>query len=238
LEFSTKYHEEAFPETYAGKHRASVSRRLNDRLEQGALRRCLRAIPAPDSLVDVGCGPGRFWQTLADFGIPSLAALDVSEAMLRYARQNSPEPLAGRFTLTAGSVLALPFADDAFDCVVSMRLLHHFGNPDERAHVLSELARIARGHVIVSLWTDGNYKAWRRARMERRRQERRPGRIENRHVVPRQTLELEFQAAGLRPVSHVDLIPAYSQWRFYVLEKTLEKVPEKIPGNVHQSVAG
>ena len=90
LEFSTKYHEESFPEAYASKHRASVSRRLNDRLEQSALRRALASLPTPDSLIDVGCGPGRFWPSLAARGIDSLAALDVSHAMLRYARSSAP----------------------------------------------------------------------------------------------------------------------------------------------------
>jgi SAM-dependent methyltransferase len=218
LEFSTKYHEEAFPEAYAGKHRASLSRRLNDRLEHAALRRALATIPTPRSLIDVGCGPGRFWPTLADRGIGTLAALDVSEAMLRYARQNGPEKVRRQFMLTAGSVLNLPFADNAFECVASLRLVHHFGDRGQRARVFSELARVAERHVIVSLWTDGNFKAWRRTRMERRRQARRPDRVENRHIVPRETLEGEFRTAGLRPVTHVDLIPAYSQWRYYVLE--------------------
>jgi ubiquinone/menaquinone biosynthesis C-methylase UbiE len=222
LEFSSKYHEDEFPGTYASKHNESLSRRLNDRREQALLRRCLKLVDPVDSIIDVGCGPGRFWPSLIDSSA-ELAALDVSHAMLRFARERYPAAIAGRFELAAGSVTALPFSDDAFDCVVSMRLLHHFGESRIRRGALGELARISRRFVIVSLWTDGNFKAWRRTKLEQRRREQaaRAGRTrsyENRHVVSRQELLEDFTTVGLHPISHYDLIPGYSQWRFYVLE--------------------
>jgi hypothetical protein len=136
--------------------------------------------------------------------------------MLRYARDRFSDGLGGRFGLASGSVLALPFIDGAFDCVVSMRLLHHFGEGDDRRRALSELARISSRYLIVSLWTDGNYKAWRRKRLENRRG---PRAYQNRFIVPRAVLEEEFQAVGLSAIGHHDLIPGYSQWRYYVLEK-------------------
>ena len=121
-----------------------------------------------------------------------------------------------RFALAQGSVTGLPFADDTFDCVVSMRLLHHFGEIEKRRQALSELARISRRYVVVSPWTDGNYKAWRRQRMETGRagHER-----QNRHIASRSNLAADFAAAGLTAVRHFDLIPLYSQWRYYVLER-------------------
>ena len=85
-----------------------------------------------------------------------------------------------------------------------------------RVQALQELARVTSRYLIVSLWTDGNYKAWRRARLERRRGRRA---YQNRFVVPRAVLEGEFRQSGLRSVAHFDLIPGYSQWRFYLLEK-------------------
>lgn len=215
LEFSGKYHEEAFPERYAGKHAETLTRRLNDRREQALLARCLALCDCRESLADIGCGPGRFWPTLADTETDQLVAMDVSHAMLRFAREHHGA-LGQRFRLAAGSVLALPFVDDAFETVACMRLLHHFGVSSERRQALAELARVSRRHVIVSLWTDGNYKAWRRARLERRRGRRS---YENRHVVSRETLRQDFAAVGLRVDRHFDLLPAYSQWRFYVLSR-------------------
>lgn len=223
MEFSSKYHEEAFPDRYANKHGESFSRRLNDRREQALLNRCLSRIGAVRSIADIGCGPGRFWPTIAaaaDSRAGSdleLFGSDVSESMLRYARSRFADGLGERFALASGSVTALPFADNAFDCVISMRLLHHFGEPAVRQQAIGELARVAGRFLIVSLWTDGNFKAWRRARLERRRGRRA---YQNRFVVPRDVLEAEFGQCGLRAIAHFDLIPGYSQWRYYLLEKT------------------
>jgi SAM-dependent methyltransferase len=218
LEFSNKYHESRFPEQYAAKHRESLGRRLNDHREQALLRRCLAVAAPDDSVADIGCGPGRFWPTIAACGAASLYALDVSHAMLSYARARHLEDEGPSFRLSAGSVLALPFADRAFDCVVAMRLIHHFGGREERRTALGELTRISRRYLVLSLWTDGNYKSWRRARLEARRP---PRSYENRHVVSRQALAEDFDAAGLVPVVHFDLVPGYSQWRYYLLERRI-----------------
>lgn len=216
MDFSGKYHEEAFPRRYAEKHGETLIRRLNDRREQGLLARCLALTGHNESLVDVGCGPGRFWPTLAQSDSNELYALDVSHAMLRFARERHGVELASRFRLSAGSVLALPFTDQAFDTVACLRLLHHFGDAVQRRTALAELARITRRYVVVSLWTDGNYKAWRRSRLERRRGGRA---YANRYVTPRPVLDADFAASGLVPRQHFDLVPGYSQWRYYLLEK-------------------
>ena len=156
------------------------------------------------------------WPTIAAADA-DLYGSDVSESMLRYARERYGDDLGARFALATGSVTALPFADGAFDCVISMRLLHHFGEPSVRRLAIQELARVAERFLIVSLWTDGNFKAWRRRRLENRRGKRA---YQNRFVVPRAVLEAEFRDCGLRPLAHFDQIPGYSQWRYYVLEKT------------------
>ncbi|MDA1074484.1 MAG: methyltransferase domain-containing protein [Proteobacteria bacterium] len=213
MEFSTKYHDQSFPEQYATKHRETVFRRLNDHREKRLLAKSLAKIQPPDSLIDVGCGPGRFWPVLCKTPATTLCGLDVSHSMLAFARDHQPD--GGHFLTTSGSVTQLPFADAAFDCVVAMRLLHHFGEVEERAQAISELRRIARRNVIVSLWVDGNYKAWRRQALEKRRSARS---YQNRHVFKREVLHQEFTEAGLNVRHHLDLLPGYSQWRYYVLE--------------------
>lgn len=226
MEFSSKYHEDAFPERYADKHGETLARRLNDWREQTLLGRCLSLCGSGDSLADIGCGPGRFWPTLAGTDTDDLFALDVSHAMLRFARERHGA-LGQRFGVAAGSVLALPFATDAFDTVVCLRLLHHFGEPATRRAALAELARVARRRVVVSLWTDGNYKAWRRSRLERRRGRRA---YENRHVVPRRVLEDDFLSAGLIVERHFDLVPGFSQWRYYLLDRAGVPSTAGVPG--------
>ena len=97
-----------------------------------------------------------------------------------------------------------------------MQLDGQLAKLQQRQLAIAELARISSRFLVVSLWTDGNYKAWRRLRLERRRGKRA---YQNRFVVPRETLEFEFGKSGLEKVAHYDLIPGYSQWRFYLLEK-------------------
>jgi len=73
---------------------------------------------------------------------------------------------------------------------------------------------VTRDTVIVSLWVDGNYKAWRRNRLEKRR-----GAGENRFVVRREQIESEFREAGFQILGHRDFLPGYAMWRTYVLRK-------------------
>jgi hypothetical protein len=41
----------------------------------------------------------------------------------------------------------------------------------------------------------------------------------NRFVVPRATIEAEFERAGFRIAGHQDFLPGYAMWRVYVLCK-------------------
>ena len=118
LEFSEKYHDQTFPGRYAAKHQGSFSRRLNDRREKLLLDRCLTRTDSPASIVDVGCGPGRFWPVIAKSSAEDLWGLDVSQAMLQHAI-NGNGALGERFQTVAGSVMNLPFQDSVFDCVAT-----------------------------------------------------------------------------------------------------------------------
>ena len=96
-----------------------------------------------------------------------------------------------------------------------LRLLQELADREEDVH------RITRDTLIASLWVDGNYQAWRRKRMEQRRNPnglggRRPGRF----VVPRAQIEREFHSVGFDILSHLDLLPGFAMWRVYVLRKT------------------
>ncbi|CAM5263108.1 SAM-dependent methyltransferase OS=Stutzerimonas stutzeri OX=316 GN=CXK95_03945 PE=4 SV=1 [Stutzerimonas stutzeri] len=63
---------------------------------------------------------------------------------------------------------------------------------------------------------DGDYKAWKRKRLERRR----PAKDnQNRFVVARSTIKAEFAQAGFDILEHRDFLPGYAMWRVYVLRK-------------------
>lgn len=101
-----------------------------------------------------------------------------------------------------------------------MRLLHHIGEAEHRMALLWEFQRVTRDSVIVSLWVDGNFKAWKRKRMERKRlSEGGQEGYQNRFVLPAATVEEEFRQAGFRVQEHLDFFPLYAMWRVYVLRK-------------------
>lgn len=93
----------------------------------------------PAVTLDVACGTGFLTRHLRG----TITGLDQSERMLEIAR----ERVAGA-TFLRGDGLALPFADDAFERIVSG---HFYGHLDEwqRARFLAEVRRVTGELVIV-----------------------------------------------------------------------------------------
>src|SRR5437868_8243050 len=101
-----------------------------------------------------------------------------------------------------------------------MRLFHHIADSARRLEILREFHRVSRDTVIISLWVDGNFKSWRRKRLEQRRRLATPGQVRgNRFLVGRDQIEAEFRESGFNIVKHHDFIPGYAMWRVYVLRK-------------------
>ena len=70
------------------------------------------------------------------------------------------------------------------------------------------------------MWVDGNFKAWRRKKLEARRStNKEQGGYQNRFVLPAATVEEEFASAGFRIQERLDFLPLYAMWRVYVLRK-------------------
>jgi hypothetical protein len=82
--------------------------------------------------------------------------------------------------------------------------------------LLREFHRVTKDTVCLSLWVDGNFKAWKRERLELKRD--RTG-YSNRFVAKRKEIESEFKEAGFNIAGHIDFLKYYSMWRIYVLRK-------------------
>jgi ubiquinone/menaquinone biosynthesis C-methylase UbiE len=103
-------------------------------------------------ILDAGCGTGTLTLAmLRTLKVPvTLTALDLSASSMatakKYVNKNNPHRQLVRFT--RGNILALPFADDAFDLVVTSGVLEYVSLDDG----LSELARvISRGGYLLQL---------------------------------------------------------------------------------------
>jgi len=194
------------------------SRKYTDaHAEERLARRALALAGNPASVLDLPCGAGRFWPLLCEQKERLILAADYSDAMLATARAAQPQA-AARIRTFQTSAFDIGLPDEAVDCVFCIRLLHHVAESEHRLAMLAEFYRVARASAIVSLWVDGNVKAWRRARLDARRAQ--AGRAsQNRYVVPRAVIESEFAQAGFGVVGRLDFLPGYSQWRTYVLKK-------------------
>lgn len=96
----------------------------------------------PALVLDAGCGPGG---TSARFkALGRVIGLDLAPEALILARRH---PLDG---LVRGSVTVLPFADEAFDLVLSFDVIYHLWVGDDRLAV-KELARVLKpgGYLLI-----------------------------------------------------------------------------------------
>jgi ubiquinone/menaquinone biosynthesis C-methylase UbiE len=100
------------------------------------------------TVLDVACGPGIVSAALARRA-RAVVALDITPAMLAKAEARCAAAGFGNVTFREGSATALPFADGAFDAVVTRLSLHHFREP---ARALAEMARVLRpgGACVVA----------------------------------------------------------------------------------------
>ncbi|MCY1364680.1 hypothetical protein D9M69_514950 [compost metagenome] len=118
------------------------------------------------------------------------------------------------------SAMAIELGENSVDSIFCMRLLQQITTTDQRMKLLREFHRITRDTLIISLWVDGNYQAWRRKRLERRRVMEGGSEPRSRRVVlPRERIEEEFRSVGFHILTHFDLLPGYAMWRIYVLRK-------------------
>jgi ubiquinone/menaquinone biosynthesis C-methylase UbiE len=207
LQHSRKYHE---------KHRRTLGRRLSNWREQQMAARALALAGDPATVLDLPCGTGRFWPLLARRTDRSIWAADNSDSMLDVAREVNPPDLLDRVKLFQSSAFAIRMDSASVEHIFCMRLLHHITRAPDRLAILKEFHRVTRDTVAVSLWVDGNYKAFRRRRLEARRTYKT---YQNRIVLERPVIEREFAQAGFAVAGHFDFLPRYAMWRLYVLRK-------------------
>ncbi|WMI98725.1 class I SAM-dependent methyltransferase [Pseudomonas chlororaphis subsp. aurantiaca] len=219
LEFSEKYDEQHAQE-YLLKHQDGVARRMSHKRDEQLARAALAMAGEPGLVLDLPCGAGRFWPLLAEKPNRVIIGADNSAAMLKIATVAQSADVVKRVQPLQTSAFDINLPDNAVDSIFCMRLLHHIGESSHRLALLREFQRVTRDSVIVSLWVDGNFKAWKRKRMEvRRKEESGQEGYQNRFVLPAATVEEEFKQAGFRVQDHLDFFPLYAMWRVYVLRK-------------------
>jgi ubiquinone/menaquinone biosynthesis C-methylase UbiE len=220
LPFSQKYDAD-HARQYFLKHQDGLARRLSNWRDQQLARQALSIAGQPNLVLDLPSGAGRFWPLLAEKRNRLIIGADYSENMLATAREQQPADVVARVKALQTSAFAIDLSDNSVDCIFCMRLFHHVGESADRLALLQEFHRVTRDSVILSLWVDGNFKAWRRQALERRRQAegRDRGGYQNRFIVERSQFEAEVAQSGFVVERALDFLPGYAMWRVYVLRK-------------------
>jgi SAM-dependent methyltransferase len=96
--------------------------------------------------LDVGCGTGALAARLAEAGY-EMAGVDPSEGMLEVLRARTPAIHA-----VSAPGTALPFADDSFDLVLCVAVMHHIADPEAVSKTLAEMVRVAKPSGRILVW--------------------------------------------------------------------------------------
>lgn len=208
------------PSNYAGKsayHGDVVANYDRDRqteriwqIEQSFISDWAQAdLVSGDRILDLPSGTGRFLAILLERGA-QVTASDISADMLaqiraRFSKENFP-----RLDVQQADAEHLPFADGAFDYIVSWRLFHLLPSA-VIPRVLGELKRVTRKTAIVQVFAvrpaGSRPSLWRRMKapvgaMLRRIRRKSPGDSPWAHITSysheEHSLLAAFAAAGLR----------------------------------------
>ncbi len=105
-----------------------------------------------DAVLDLGCGNGKLRLMFQDVKI-DYTGLDSSRELLKLA-EAKPEFRLERQKFVYGEAFDLPFADNSFDSVFFIAVLHHLPGKKLRQQALAEAARVLKpgGVLIITNW--------------------------------------------------------------------------------------
>lgn len=121
---------------------ATPEGRAHDEVQRRDVRGLLESVPGSGKLLEVGCGTGHWSRFFRDLGY-EVQGIDVSEDMIRVAREASPE-----CSFELADARRLPYPDSSFDVVASITALEFIPDP---AAAVGEMARCAKagGGILI-----------------------------------------------------------------------------------------
>lgn len=150
-EFDPVGHYDAYGDAEADRLTATLYGRLEFEGTQHVLESTL---PAEGHVLDVGSGPGRYTEWLADRGY-TVTAVDPSERQRELARERlSPYIESGTVSVVGGDVCALATETDSADATLCLGgPLSHVLTAADRRRAAAELRRVTvpEGPVVVSV---------------------------------------------------------------------------------------
>jgi len=171
--------------------------------------------------LDVGCGTGVRADRLAQAGY-EMVGVDSSQGMLDVAASRAP-----RVARVNASATSLPFADETFDLVITVAVLHHIADADDVRQTLAEMVRVTRrasGRIVV--WDHNPRNPYWRRLMGRVLQDT----GEERLIPERELLDGLRTAGGKILLSRqLSLVPDFTPLRTLRLAAAVERAVESTP---------
>lgn len=119
-----------------------IQRKLIDRFHHVLLGKIGRL--APETFLDAGCGEGFVSHLLVErFPGLEVSAFDFNPSSVGLAKQRTPA-----VDCRVASIYEVPWDDNTFDAVGCFEVLEHLYEPTD---ALRELARVSRGHLVLSV---------------------------------------------------------------------------------------
>ncbi|MHB0976434.1 MAG: class I SAM-dependent methyltransferase [Candidatus Aquicultorales bacterium] len=190
---------------YDRKRFRSLKGRSTDWLEKRAIVKAVRLAGCADGaeVLDLPCGTGRLSILFAEEGY-RVTAGDISRAMLDIAEAKTASfDISERLDFQVMDAERLPFPDERFDAVVSLRLLGHVP-PRIRMNMLKEFGRVSKGPVVVAYY----HKHCLRGVL---RKKERGLRGDPWYPASLKEMDEELVSLGFRPVKHLPLALGISE---------------------------
>jgi SAM-dependent methyltransferase len=142
---------EDFDLLYAPHRQSTFMRWVNRHFRSDIAARFLNTLElaeriSPKSVLDVGCGSGRYLSALAAVGVTRLVGVDVSEAMLELSRRET-NGIAGVDVELVRSDFLPWKTKETFDLIVAMGLYDYVADP---LRMLKRMRELTQDAVIVS----------------------------------------------------------------------------------------
>lgn len=102
------------------------------------------------SILDSGCGPGRYVDAVSKFNPKKIIGLDSGEEIIKKNKKNFQNDI---ISFIHGNSINLPFKDNEFDFVLSAGVLHHVDMPIEKT--LPEHSRILKDNGLFFIFLAG-----------------------------------------------------------------------------------
>ena len=145
-----------FADTYDMKMEYVVGKDLRDDIVKE-----LNRLPELGELVELGCGPGTFSETIAPKAT-IMVATDLSDSLLEVAKKRiGDDP---KVTIQKENCMATSFQSETIDSVFMANLIHVVESPST---LLQECNRILRkgGTLVIVTFTDYKMQLWEKIKM-------------------------------------------------------------------------